>query len=366
MNDGFFMAIGALFVGLVGFLAVVAYILPGLTRPDLYFAVTVDPAFRRTPPGRHILSHYRVQILAHTLIAFTICIVAAIEAPRAMVAGIFYMAGGAIAAFLRARRNVMPHAMKPAPVREIELTFTPEALPGGWLMQAVPFTLLACVAAYLALHWGQIPDRFPIHWDINGNINGWATRSPGGVYFPLVMGGVLAALFALMAREIFHGTRHIHATGTLAANEARFRRAMVWISVTFEYFMALLFAWVGLIPLREQTPGGPVGEAKAVLFITLALAVGVVAAMAHLGQGGSRLARANAPAECEPAGDRTDDRSWKAGMIYVNRDDPAILVEKRFGMGYTLNFGHPVTWLILGGLILLAILAPLLATRFSH
>ena len=42
-------------------------------------------------------------------------------------------------------------------------------------------------------------------------------------------------------------------------------------------------------------------------------------------------------------------------MFYVNSDDPSIFVEKRFGIGYTLNFAHPVSWLILG----LGILAPL-------
>jgi uncharacterized membrane protein len=38
-------------------------------------------------------------------------------------------------------------------------------------------------------------------------------------------------------------------------------------------------------------------------------------------------------------------------MFYVNRDDPALLVEKRFGIGYTLNFGHPGSWLLLVGIV---------------
>jgi uncharacterized membrane protein len=33
-------------------------------------------------------------------------------------------------------------------------------------------------------------------------------------------------------------------------------------------------------------------------------------------------------------------------MFYVNPDDPAILVEKRFGIGYTLNFGRPAAWFV--------------------
>ena len=27
-------------------------------------------------------------------------------------------------------------------------------------------------------------------------------------------------------------------------------------------------------------------------------------------------------------------------MFYVNKEDPSILVEHRFGLGYTLNFGN--------------------------
>ena len=39
-------------------------------------------------------------------------------------------------------------------------------------------------------------------------------------------------------------------------------------------------------------------------------------------------------------------------MFYVNRDDPAWLVEKRFGVGYTVNFANPRSWIALGVLLL--------------
>jgi uncharacterized membrane protein len=78
-----------------------------------------------------------------------------------------------------------------------------------------------------------------------------------------------------------------------------------------------------------------------------------VVVLVTAGQGGTRLA-ADETRRVEhgrPVGDRTDDRNWKAGMFYVNRDDPALLVEKRFGIGYTLNFGHPGSWLLLVGIV---------------
>ncbi len=36
-----------------------------------------------------------------------------------------------------------------------------------------------------------------------------------------------------------------------------------------------------------------------------------------------------------------DNRLWKYGAFYVNRDDPSMFVEKRFGLGYTINFANP-------------------------
>lgn len=41
---------------------------------------------------------------------------------------------------------------------------------------------------------------------------------------------------------------------------------------------------------------------------------------------------------------RDDDRFWKMGFIYFNRDDPALMVPKRFGIGYTINMGNSISW----------------------
>jgi len=52
------------------------------------------------------------------------------------------------------------------------------------------------------------------------------------------------------------------------------------------------------------------------------------------------------------------DKCWKWGIFYVNKADPKILVPKRYGVGYTLNFGNPWSWAAVA-LILAAIALPL-------
>ncbi len=61
---------------------------------------------------------------------------------------------------------------------------------------------------------------------------------------------------------------------------------------------------------------------------------------------------------------RDDDRYWY-GFFYINRDDPELLVPKRYGLGWTINFGHPKSkWLLLG-LLLLIVLPPLVTGVFG-
>ena len=50
---------------------------------------------------------------------------------------------------------------------------------------------------------------------------------------------------------------------------------------------------------------------------------------------------------------RDDDRYWYAGFFYYNPDDPALFVPKRFGFGWTVNFGHPQGKLVLIAMLLL-------------
>ena len=46
--------------------------------------------------------------------------------------------------------------------------------------------------------------------------------------------------------------------------------------------------------------------------------------------------------------DRDNYDLWKWGIIYYNPKDPGIMVEKRNGLGWTFNFGHTISFIIMG------------------
>ncbi len=62
---------------------------------------------------------------------------------------------------------------------------------------------------------------------------------------------------------------------------------------------------------------------------------------------------------------RDDDRYWYGGILYNNPDDPALFVEKRYGLGWTLNFGHPQARLVLIGLLVVTLVLSVLPILIS-
>jgi len=58
-----------------------------------------------------------------------------------------------------------------------------------------------------------------------------------------------------------------------------------------------------------------------------------------------------------------NDARWKAGMVYWNPDDRAIFVQKRVGIGYTLNFANLRSWLVLLALVALSLIPLFLRAR---
>ncbi|HHS9431022.1 TPA: DUF5808 domain-containing protein, partial [Clostridioides difficile] len=55
-----------------------------------------------------------------------------------------------------------------------------------------------------------------------------------------------------------------------------------------------------------------------------------------------------------------DEKYWIAGIMYNNPNDPSLMVNKRFGIGWTINFGNP-----LGKILYIAIALLLIFSLFS-
>jgi uncharacterized membrane protein len=135
-----------------------------------------------------------------------------------------------------------------------------------------------------------------------------------------------------------------------SASAARYRAFLIRATKTMLTLVACVNLTLLLYGLREwqllRLTGG-------VPLLPLVIGYGAIfAVLIRTGQGGFRLGLASTGAGPALAtADRDDDRFWKAGLFYVNRDDPALMVAKRFGAGWTVNFGNVLSWLLVAVLV---------------
>jgi uncharacterized membrane protein len=332
-------------------LALLMHFLPLCTRPDVFFAVTVEPSFRRTPEAARILRRYRIEVWFHAFVATGVIMIVNLSGAAVLLpVGVWYILLGATAALVRARALVLPHAVSPSPVREATLTPRRPGLPGGPVALIGPFAIIASAAVVLAVRWDRLPNRFPVHWNAALQPDGWSVRSAGTVFGPLVIGVVMCAVLLFIAYGITRWSRRVNVRGTPAVLEERFRGIVFKLLLASSYALALGTALQSLLPLRaSQTlpvvallPGGLMLAA-----IVIAIVMLVRVRREAYDPGAIEPDQAVGP----PEGDHTPDRCWKLGILYFNPDDPALFVEKRFGIGYTVNFGNWWSWVLLGLLI---------------
>jgi uncharacterized membrane protein len=212
----------------------------------------------------------------------------------------------------------------------------PQTLPGGVAGQLGPFTMLAAAGGYVASHWDDIPQRWPTHWNFMGRADEWVTRSIATAYRPAIVGALFCALLAGTRYAILHGS----AVPTSGHRDAGTRRANLVRMLVGEYTFAGMCSWSTIAPPLFRGAGSP--QVLGVLVVGT-IGIGVMAAITL--RSAVATSSAGFGGSIHTGGDRTRDSAWKLGRIYYERSDPAVFVLKRFGIGYTLNFGNPWAWL---------------------
>ncbi|HEY2028569.1 MAG TPA: DUF5808 domain-containing protein [Myxococcales bacterium] len=210
-------------------------------------------------------------------------------------------------------------------IREASLQHDSSGLPGGVLGQSLPFAMLAACGVWLASIWDQLPLRMPVHWDIHGRPDRIVSRTWYEASFPLLFGAFLCAMLLVLSLLI----RRQAPRGAAKQPSLRIVRAA-----------GVLIAAVCCAAVVAMASGGklfvPAMSVMAAMFVVFA-AYAVALFARYRGKDPLR-----------------NPSRWRA-VFYADRDDPALLVQKRIGIGYTINFGHPAALPLMALLALLPI-----------
>ncbi len=301
------------------FISTLSMVCNSASRRDILFGVRVPADFRSGPEGRRAIAAFRAILVTQLLLS----LVAILLASGAQLQVVLLLAPlttvlAAVLGFVFQHRRLKAFAVAPVHVREVELSSEPERLPWFMWLWPGPFLALAATAAYLRSNWERIPERFPIHWGIDGEPNGWSQRTFGGVYGSVILGAQIVVLLSVLALAGWYGARR-----------SPLRRALVGIAIAAEYSITCVIIAAALTPL-----------ASIPLWVMLLAPLAILAPAVIYS-----VRKANQPRQLP---DPTPDECWKGGMLYYNPNDAALMVERRDSVGLTVNFGNPWSWALLG------------------
>jgi len=212
----------------------------------------------------------------------------------------------------------------------------------------------------LTYYYPEIPDRIPIHYNFRGDADGWTRKSFGMVFLLPMMTAYMYGLFLMMK----HGLMEVKTTLPAEHTEEYFNfkeqsliatmRLMDWIRATVTVMLS------GLSLNLIFTTMANLAFMRSVTAITTTISS--VTMLIVTGYYIVRLLRINqdlkdATGRVYVESSRDTARWYVGGIVYCNPDDPALFVEKRLGIGYTINFGNKRAYLYLAYLVALPLIA---------
>ena len=220
----------------------------------------------------------------------------------------------------------------------------------AWNVVYVPIVLIT-LAIGLALY-PSTPDMVPTHFDFAGNVNQWTPKGPALIAFPLLFEVFMAACFIFSHWMTIRSKKDIDPARPAISAYAygAFARAECILLLVGGSVLTAVSGIVMILMMAEIL--SMFVTVALIIVATLILAGATIAVSVVYGQSGSRLVK-----RLEENGDMIadNDEHWKAGIFYWNKDDASLILPKRFGVGWTMNWARPAAWLIVGGFTLASI-----------
>ncbi|MFB7155729.1 DUF1648 domain-containing protein [Lysinibacillus sp. NPDC056232] len=224
----------------------------------------------------------------------------------------------------------------------------------------IAFALVAVTLFITFTQYGRIPERIPMKYDFFGEVTNWAEKSYRSVLIMPITQIYMIALFMFINWMIGRSKQQLNAQNPDESIEQNiiFRRRWSVFLIASGILLTVLFSVIQLSFIYSILT---TYMTVISLMITAIMIIGVIVLAITTGQGGSRVK--NVRTTDGTVINRDDDHYWKLGQFYFNRKDPSWFLEKRFGVGWTMNLANPLAWLILIGIIGIAAGLPILLSR---
>lgn len=222
----------------------------------------------------------------------------------------------------------------------------------------VPVGIMIITVISILIKYQFILTKLPIQNNAVDQINQWGDNSLIALSITIIQ--VLINLIFFGSYKWTKKAKQSLNGGKIDEIKARSRKIRYYLSVSYlllaSYINLLImvigFSICGIIPTSLINS---IGFTVYSILIPVIIMVIVILAAAKENNKSKHIHNEEAGQQLI---NRDDDKYYKFGSIYYNKNDPALFVEKRMGIGMTLNFARPAAKVFMGivGVLLAAIL----------
>ena len=208
----------------------------------------------------------------------------------------------------------------------------------------LPMIITFGLIGYTLSQYSNLPGQIPVHWGTDGPDRFTEKTMFTSISIMLVLLVMQIMFFALNWARKTSGSK-IGASQKIQSRERELasRKYGSWLLFISTIAVTLLMGSLQLSIIHTE-----LGNALWYMALIVGFLIVVLGGTAFYA---FKVVKSNPLAgeeQTEPGIiDADSDKYWKAGIFYVNKEDPSVMVEKRFGIGWTVNFGNPKSWLFI-------------------
>lgn len=200
---------------------------------------------------------------------------------------------------------------------------------------------------YVLLSYKNMPDTIITHWGAYGKPNGYSEKNILNVFFTSFIDISMVLLFAVIGIGSVAGNTYID-NKNLEVNR---KKALKYLNCIGYSFLALTLS---IQSITSTIPIFMVQEKDMPMWLTIGsciIPIFIVVPVIYF----YLMLSSIKPKSRNIYTIENDDEKWIYGFIYYNKEDPKLMVEKRLGMGWSINMAHSLGKVITIILVLITV-----------
>lgn len=209
-----------------------------------------------------------------------------------------------------------------------------------FLLLLLPIAISIVLAV---MYYPELPEKLAIHFNQDGIADVWKTKSINLIMEPIFNQIVVAFILFIVGYFSRLAPASVRGNPEAAPGYVVFRRILSFFLIAIAVVIETEFL------LTELNYLGLISDTHTAAFIIkLLIILSVIILLAIFFLSNRRMKASG--------GILDDDNKWIFGAFYFNPSDSSLFVEKRNGIGRTINFGRPTVWIFIIALILFLVI----------